>query len=219
MFENFSKEALIVISHADEEARLSGHNFIGTEQILIGLVRERSGLAGSILSQLNVTVENTRKEVEKIIGKGSGFVAVNVPLTPRTKRVYERAVELQRLHKSQWVQGEHLLLAILGEGEGVAVRVLENMELDLAGLQSELISKIGGSPMAAWYFPDSSACPNCAEPVKSGARVCCGCKYGISDEHFESCRFCRERIRKGALKCHYCKSSFAESDSSGSGSV
>lgn len=89
MFERFTEKAIKVIMLAQEEARRLGHNFVGTEQILLGLIGEGTGIAAQVLKSMNVNLKDARIEVEKIIGRGSGFVAVEIPFTPRAKRVLE----------------------------------------------------------------------------------------------------------------------------------
>ena len=86
MFERFTEKAIKVIMLAQEEARRLGHNFVGTEQILLGLIGEGTGVAAKVLKSMGVNLKDARIEVEKIIGRGSGFVAVEIPFTPRAKR-------------------------------------------------------------------------------------------------------------------------------------
>ena len=89
MFERFTEKAIKVIMLAQEEARRLGHNFVGTEQILLGLIGEGTGIAAKVLKSMGVNLKDARSEVEKIIGRGSGFVAVEIPFTPRAKKVLE----------------------------------------------------------------------------------------------------------------------------------
>lgn len=110
---------------AQQEAKRLGHNFVGTEQILIALIRVRSGIAGRVLFELGLKVEDVRREVEAIVGRGSGFVAVEIPFTPRAKRVLELSWDEARQLGHSYIGTEHLLLGIVREAEGVAGRVLE----------------------------------------------------------------------------------------------
>ena len=89
MFERFTEKAIRVIMLAQEEARRLGHNFVGTEQVLLGLIGEGSGVAAKTLKSMGVNIKDARAQVEKIIGRGSGFVAVEIPFTPRAKKVLE----------------------------------------------------------------------------------------------------------------------------------
>ena len=96
MFERFTEKAIKVIMLAQEEARRLGHNFVGTEQILLGLIGEGTGIAAKVLKSLGINLKDARVEVEKIIGRGSGFVAVEIPFTPRAKRTLELSLEEAR---------------------------------------------------------------------------------------------------------------------------
>ena len=120
MFERFTDTAIKVIRLAQEEARRFGHNFVGTEQILLGLIGEGTGVAAKVLHSLGVTLKKAREEVEKIIGRGSGFVAVEIPFTPRSKRVLEMSLEESRSFRGDYVGTEHLLLGLIRDGVGVA---------------------------------------------------------------------------------------------------
>jgi ATP-dependent Clp protease ATP-binding subunit ClpC len=128
---------------AQEEARRLGHNFVGTEQILLGLIGEGTGVAAKTLKSLGVSLKDARIEVEKIIGRGSGFVAVEIPFTPRAKRVLELAWDEARQLGHNYIGTEHLLLGLIREGEGVAVRVLENLGVDLSRVRSNVIRMLG----------------------------------------------------------------------------
>nr|AIA61144.1 Clp protease ATP binding subunit [Cyanidiaceae sp. MX-AZ01] len=139
MFERFTEKAIKVIMLAQEEARRLGHNFVGTEQILLGLIGEGTGLAARALKTLGVNLKEARIEVEKIIGRGSGFVAVEIPFTPRAKRVLELSLDEARLLAHNYIGTEHLLLGLIREGEGVAARVLENLGVDLSTLRSLIL--------------------------------------------------------------------------------
>ncbi|PWZ39535.1 Chaperone protein ClpC1, chloroplastic [Zea mays] len=122
MFERFTEKAIKVIMLAQEEARRLGHNFVGTEQILLGLIGEGTGIAAKVLKSMGINLKDARVEVEKIIGRGSGFVAVEIPFTPRAKRVLELSLEEARQLGHNYVGSEHLLLGLLREGEGTDVR-------------------------------------------------------------------------------------------------
>ncbi|AQK43357.1 hypothetical protein Zm00014a_002071 [Zea mays] len=124
MFERFTEKAIKVIMLAQEEARRLGHNFVGTEQILLGLIGEGTGIAAKVMKSMGINLKDARVEVEKIIGRGSGFVAVEIPFTPRAKRVLELSLEEARQLGHNYIGSEHLLLGLLREGEGVAARVI-----------------------------------------------------------------------------------------------
>ncbi|KAJ0113680.1 hypothetical protein Patl1_01306 [Pistacia atlantica] len=155
MFERFTEKAIKVIMLAQEEARRLGHNFVGTEQILLGLIGEGTGIAAKVLKSMGINLKDARVEVEKIIGRGSGFVAVEIPFTPRAKRVLELSLEEARQLGSvtlplpflvmpftfdlghNYIGSEHLLLGLLREGEGVAARVLENLGADPSNIRTQ----------------------------------------------------------------------------------
>jgi ATP-dependent Clp protease ATP-binding subunit ClpC len=143
MFERFTEKAIKVIMLAQEEARRLGHNFVGTEQILLGLIGEGTGISAKVLKSMSVTLKDARIEVEKIIGRGSGFVAVEIPFTPRAKRVLELSLEEARQLGHNYIGTEHLLLGLIREGEGVAARVLENLNIDLAKVRTQIIRLLG----------------------------------------------------------------------------
>ena len=145
MFERFTEKAIKVIMLAQEEARRLGHNFVGTEQVLLGLIGEGTGVAAKTLKSMGVNLKDARAEVEKIIGRGSGFVAVEIPFTPRAKRVLELSWDEARQLGHNYIGTEHLLLGLIREGEGVAARVLENLGVDLNKVRSNVVKMLGES--------------------------------------------------------------------------
>ena len=149
MFERFTEKAIKVIMLAQEEARRLGHNFVGTEQVLLGLIGEGTGVAAKTLKAMGLNLKDARAEVEKIIGRGSGFVAVEIPFTPRAKRVLELAWDEARQLGHNYIGTEHLLLGLIREGEGVAARVLENLGIDLNKVRSNVIKMLGETKTTA----------------------------------------------------------------------
>ena len=143
MFERFTEKAIRVIMLAQEEARRLGHNFVGTEQVLLGLIGEGSGVAAKTLKSMGVNIKDARAQVEKIIGRGSGFVAVEIPFTPRAKKVLELSWDEARQLGHNYIGTEHLLLVLIREGEGVAAKVLENLGVDLNKCRSNVIKLLG----------------------------------------------------------------------------
>jgi len=133
---------------AQEEARRLGHNFVGTEQILLGLIGESTGIAAKVLKSMGVNLKDARVEVEKIIGRGSGFVAVEIPFTPRAKRVLELSLEEARQLGHNYIGTEHILLGLLREGEGVAARVLETLGAESSKIRTQVIRMVGESQEA-----------------------------------------------------------------------
>ncbi|MDZ8259749.1 MAG: Clp protease N-terminal domain-containing protein [Nostoc sp. ChiQUE01b] len=142
-FERFTQKAMTAISIAQDESRHLGHPYIGTEQILLGLLGEGSGLGSQFLNSVGVNLENAQIEVEKIIGRGKGNTLLDIPYTPRAKQALELSVEQSGQLGVNYVGTEHLLLGILcegaiGRGEGVAIRVLQNLGVDLVSLEQRL---------------------------------------------------------------------------------
>ena len=164
MFEKFTEKAIKVIMLAQEEARRLGHNFVGTEQILLGLIGEGTGIGPKVLKSMGVNLKDARVEVEKIIGRGSGFVAVEIPFTPRAKRVLELSLEEARQLGHNYIGTEHLLLGLIREGEGVAARVLENLSVDLSKVRSQIIRSLGeNTEVASGASATRSKTPTLAE--------------------------------------------------------
>ncbi len=136
-FEKFSERARRVLSLAQEEAQRFNHNYIGTEHILLGLVRETDGVAARVLSSLNVELSKIRSAVEFIIGRGERPSPGDIGLTPRAKKVIELAVDEARRLSHHYIGTEHLLIGIMREGEGVAAGVLESLGVSLDKVRSE----------------------------------------------------------------------------------
>ena len=142
MFEKFTEGAIKVIMLSQEEARRMGHNFVGTEQLLLGVVGQRQGLGGKALRLLGITLKKARKEVENYIGRGTGFVAAEIPFTPRAKRVLEMSVQEGKDIGQNYVGTEHILLALIAEEDGVAIRTIEKLDVDIIHLRNKTLSLI-----------------------------------------------------------------------------
>ena len=136
-FEKFSERARRVLSLAQEEAQRFNHNYIGTEHILLGLVRETEGVAARVLSGLGVDLSKVRSAVEFIIGRGEKPTQGEIGLTPRAKKVVELAVDEARRMNHTYIGTEHLLIGLLREGEGVAAGVLESLGVSLEKVRAE----------------------------------------------------------------------------------
>lgn len=143
MFERFTEKAIKVVMLSQEESRRLGHNFVGTEQILLGLLGEGTGVAFKVLRDEGINLKDARMEIERIIGRGSGFVAVEIPFTPRAKRVLENSIEESRDLNHGYIGTEHILLALLEEREGVAWRLFEDLKIDIPKLRSSILVAIG----------------------------------------------------------------------------
>ncbi len=135
----FTKRARHVLVLAQEEAQRFQHNYIGTEHLLLGLVREEEGIAAQVLSNLGIEVDQVRHAVEAIIGRGERLVLGELGLTPRAKKVMELAMDEARRLNHRFIGTEHLLLGLIREGEGIAAGVLENLGLQLEQVRTETV--------------------------------------------------------------------------------
>jgi ATP-dependent Clp protease ATP-binding subunit ClpA len=143
MFENFTEKAIKAIILSNEESRRLGHNFVCTEQLLIGLIGEETGIAAKVLKSMGVTLKDARIEVEKIIGRGSGFLSIEIPFTPGAKRILELSqVESHQLGHN-YIGTEHLLLGSLLVDEGNASTVLANLGVDPTKIRTQVLRMLG----------------------------------------------------------------------------
>jgi len=136
-FDKFTERARRVLSLAQEEAQRFNHNYIGTEHLLLGLVREGDGLAAKVLANLGIELNKVRSAVEFIIGRGDRPPTGEVGLTPRAKKVIELAVDEARRLNHHYIGTEHLLLGLVREGEGIAAGVLESLGVNLEKVRAE----------------------------------------------------------------------------------
>ena len=141
-FDKFTERAKKVLVLAQEEAQRFNHNYIGTEHLLLGLVREGEGVAAKVLSNLGVELNKVRSAVEFIIGRGNRMVIGDVNLTPRAKKVIELAVEEARRLNHNYIGTEHLLLGLVREGEGIAAGVLESLGVNLEKVRTQVIQVV-----------------------------------------------------------------------------
>jgi ATP-dependent Clp protease ATP-binding subunit ClpC len=145
MFERFTERARKVVFLAQQEAARLGHNVVGTEHLLLGLVAEGEGIAAKALEVLNIDLKTIRAEVERIIGSGEANPFGEIPFTPRAKRVLELAVEEGRQMGHNYVGTEHILLGLIREGEGVAAQVLRNLGAELDTVRKQVTGLLGGT--------------------------------------------------------------------------
>lgn len=149
-FDRFTERARRVLSLAQEEAQRFQHNYIGTEHLLLGLIREGEGVGARVLRNMGVDLADVRQSVEKIIGRGDRVVlGGEIGLTPRAKKVMELAVDEARRMEHHYIGTEHLLLGLVREGEGIAAGVLENLGVDLERVRREVLSELGRSSTSA----------------------------------------------------------------------
>jgi ATP-dependent Clp protease ATP-binding subunit ClpC len=220
MFERFTKEAIKVIMLAQEESRRLGHNFVGSEQILLGIIGEKTSLAAKALKHCGVTLPSARLAVEKVLGRGSGFVAVEIPFTPRAKRILEASWNFARSLACNYIAPEHLLAGVLSESGGVALRALNDMGVTDEQVRKELEAIMSLQPGAtgqAQAQPSSHSvtagagagaarigCSWCGESILPDSQLCRFCQRPIG-EHSRRCPLCAEILWKGAISCRYCK--------------
>lgn len=143
-FDKFTERARKVLSLAQEEAQRFKHNYIGTEHLLLGLVREGEGVAAKVLQKLGVDLQAVRNAVEFIIGRGDRIVLGEIGLTPRAKKVIELAIDEARRMNHHYIGTEHLLLGLIREGEGVAAGVLESLGVKLDQARKETLKMLDG---------------------------------------------------------------------------
>jgi len=144
-FDKFTERARKVLTLAQEEATRFNHNYIGTEHLLLGLVREGEGVAAKVLSNLGVELNRVRSAVEFIIGRGDRMIVGEIGLTPRAKKVIELAVDEARRLGHHYIGTEHLLLGLVREGEGIAAGVLESLGVNLEKVRTQTIQVLSQS--------------------------------------------------------------------------
>ena len=140
--DRFTKRSRRVLTLAQEEAVRLNHNYIGTEHLLLGLVREENGVAVKVLRELGVEPDQVIRAVERTVGRGERAPFAKPSLAPRTKRVIELAVDEARLMGNHYIGTEHLLLGLVREGEGIAVNVLRGLGVNLDGVRQQTARNI-----------------------------------------------------------------------------
>ena len=159
-FDRFTERARRVLTLAQEEATRFNHNYIGTEHLLLGLIREGDGVAAEVLRSLGVELDKVRSQVEFIIGRGDRMILGEIGLTPRSKKVIELAVDEARRLGHHYIGTEHLLLGLVREGEGVAAGVLENMGVNLERVRTQTVKVLSqGRPDQGAAVLESMAPP------------------------------------------------------------
>ena len=144
MFERFTDRARRVVVLAQEEARLLDHNYIGTEHILLGLIHEGQGVAARTLGALGISLHATRQAVEEIIGRGAQAPSGHIPFTPRSKKVLELSLREALSLGSDYIGTEHILLALLREGDGVGAQILVGAGVSLSQVRPQIIELLHG---------------------------------------------------------------------------
>jgi ATP-dependent Clp protease ATP-binding subunit ClpC len=153
VFERFTERARQVVVLAQAEARELRHNYIGTEHLLLGLLREKEGIAARVLAARSVTVDRVRSELVRAVGQGDEVVIGQIPFTPRTKKVLELSLREALSLGHNYIGTEHVLMGLLREGEGVACRILTELGADAELLHSEVVAALGGPAVAPRPVP------------------------------------------------------------------
>jgi ATP-dependent Clp protease ATP-binding subunit ClpC len=146
MFERFTERARQVVVLAQDEARVLRHNYIGTEHLLLGLLREEEGIAARVLDSLGVTIEEVRAHVGRIVGQGDEVTTGQIPFTPRAKKALELGLREAQSMGHNYIGTEHILLGLVRENSGVAARILLDFDADADKIRNEIIGMISGGP-------------------------------------------------------------------------
>ena len=149
MFEYFNEKAIKNVVLAQEEARNTGHNLVGTEHILLGVIGEGTSTAAELLANFGIQLDKTRELAVEVVGKGSGFIPANIPFTPKAKKILEQAFSEARQLKNNFISPEHILLAIVKQTDNMAAKLLTKQNVDLRLLRTDLIKKLGEAEVAA----------------------------------------------------------------------
>jgi ATP-dependent Clp protease ATP-binding subunit ClpC len=213
VFERFTDQARRVIVAAQKEARLLDHNYIGTEHILLGLLREGEGQAARTLASLGVSLEAVRTQVEEIIGRGDSIPSGHIPFTPRAKKVLELSLREARWGGDEHIGSDHILLGLVREGEGVAAQVLVKLGAGLSEVRRAIISARAGketdqpvtsvrerlaavlSRAKAGKPSSDLSCSFCGKHQDQVAKLVAGPGVHICDECI---RLCQEILDEGA---------------------
>ncbi len=139
MFERFTDRARRVVVLAQEEARILSHDYVSTEHILLGLIREGNGLAAKALESLGISLDTVRQQVEEIIGRGQQAPSGHIPFTPRAKNVLNLALHESKTLGHHYIGTEHILLGLIVEGDGVAAQVLVHLGADLNRVRQQVV--------------------------------------------------------------------------------
>jgi len=171
MFERFTERARQVVVLAQEEARTLKHNYIGTEHILLGLLREEEGLAARVLESLDITVERVRAQVVRIVGSGEEVTSGQIPFTPRAKKVLELALREALSLGHNYIGTEHILLGLVRENEGVAARILLDFDADSEKIRNEVIRMLSGPGSRQRSGSGQAGAPGAAGEGKKSSKL------------------------------------------------
>ena len=203
MFERFTERARQVVVLAQDEARALKHNYIGTEHLLLGLLREEEGLAARVLESLDITVEEVRAQVARIVGQGDEVTTGQIPFTPRAKKVLELALREALSLGHNYIGTEHILLGLVRENEGVAARILLDFDADAETTRDEVLRMLSGTHDDPYgragvsdpaYVPKSP--PFAPQFIEDLARVRKEKEAAIERQEFEEASHLRQRERR-----------------------
>jgi ATP-dependent Clp protease ATP-binding subunit ClpC len=192
LFERFTERARQVVVLAQDEARALKHNYIGTEHILLGLLREEEGLAARVLESLDITVEEVRAQVARIVGQGDEVTTGQIPFTPRAKKVLELSLREAIALGHHYIGTEHILLGVVRENEGVAARILLDFDADAEKIRNQIIRMLSGRKQPAG---GTFGGPSSAHPETERARAHAEARIFADDP--EAAAGLRERYRSG----------------------
>jgi ATP-dependent Clp protease ATP-binding subunit ClpA len=192
VFERFTERARMVVVLAQDEARVLHHDYIGTEHLLLGLLREEEGLAAITLRQLGMTLEDVRERVVRIVGHGEMQTSGQIPFTPRAKKALENAGREAVSLGHRYIGTEHILLGLVHEDEGVAIRILAELDADPESVRVAVMQVMPGpSPRLPNERPQFRiSCPTCGAELESVAADAPNTVYEVSAEGDRECPGC-----------------------------
>jgi ATP-dependent Clp protease ATP-binding subunit ClpC len=202
VFERFTERARQVVVLAQDESRAFKHNYIGTDHILLGLLREEEGLAARVLESLDITVEEVRAQVVRVVGEGDEVTTGQIPFTPRAKKVLELSLKEGLSLGHNYIGTEHILLGIVRENEGVAARILLDFDADAEKVRNEMIRMLSGRgrhhgeepEIPAGYWPASP--PLAPEFVAELERLQREREAALAAQQLEQAASLRDRERR-----------------------
>jgi len=211
LFERFTERARQVVVYAQDEARRLGHNYIGTEHELLGLIRVEEGLAARVLESLGLTVDDVRADVIRIVGRGEGMSTGQIPFTPRAKKVLELSLREALSLGHDYIETEHILLGLLHEGEGVAVRLLLDHGADPDTVRHLVLRMLSGPGRSQWLEYEGegedealelTSPPISQEVIEELARLDEAKQRAIEAQEFEQAQRLRNRGRRLLLRAN-----------------
>ena len=197
MFERFTERARQVVVFAQDEARALGHDYIGTEHVLLGLVREEEGVAARVLEgAFDITVDEVRAQVERIVGRGEGVATGQIPFTPRSKKTLELALREAISLGHDYIGTEHILLALVRVEDGVAAQILRDFDAYAETIRDEIVRALDG-PGPTGVQPSAPSVPSLQPDVAEELlRVRRERDQALEDQDFERAAAARDRERE-----------------------